>query len=82
MHIVLLMRRTKATKVTTSALTMAKFLLAGFLCLIALLDLAFWSLDETFIGNVLFLAYLSILHMMHHNCYESEAVAIRFLFEN
>lgn len=60
-HITFLRGRTKATKITTSALTIAKLLFAGFLCFIALLDLVFWALDDAFIGLDIFEAVVRFL---------------------
>ena len=53
-HIVFLRRKTRATKITYSILTITKILFAGLLCLVAIIDLAFWSLDEELIGLDIF----------------------------
>ena len=70
-HITFLRGRTKATKITTSALTIAKLLFAGFLCFIALLDLVFWALDDAFIGLDIFEAVVRFL--------KYQLVVLRFL---
>ena len=60
-HISFLRGRTKATQVNTSVLTIVKFLLAGFLGFIALLDLSYWCLDDSFIGLDIFEAAVRFL---------------------
>ena len=60
-HIYFLKKKTKATKTGYSILTIAKMLLAGLVCLIGIIDLAFWCLDKELIGLDIFETVVRIL---------------------
>ena len=49
-YIANLRRKTLATNAKMSPLSIVKILLAGFLVLVSILDLSFWSLNNTMIG--------------------------------
>ena len=62
-----LRRKSLAANIELSALSVAKFLANGFLTVLALIDLCFWSLDQNLIGldvaeaALRFLTFVSVI---------------------